>query len=240
MRLRLSQVAMALPLFAIPALAQRTPPVVFVSAENPLAIERRDEIVSVPWNRVLAEIPSATSTSVRVREGGSGREMVSQVIDNDGDGKPDEFLFLADFWPKQRLSFSVEGVAPSAKPQPRVFIRHDDPRDDVAWESDRIAFRIYGEGLKKTSSAMSSNGIDVWPKSVHTLVVEKRYGKEIGVDVRNSDGLIVLSDMRTGLWLFRMDGFSEWNGQAAGMPNISSVQDYDHGPAGAPGGGGSR
>ena len=33
-----------------------------------------------------------------------------------------------------------------------------------------------------------------------------------GVDVRNYDGLIALSDMRTGLWLFRMDGFKGWNG----------------------------
>jgi hypothetical protein len=55
-----------------------------------------------------------------------------------------------------------------------------------------------------------------------------------GVDVRNSDGLIALSDMRTGLWLFRMDGFKGWNGHSVGMPNISSVQDYDHGPEGAP------
>jgi len=55
-----------------------------------------------------------------------------------------------------------------------------------------------------------------------------------GVDVRNYDGLIALSDMRTGLWLFRMDGFKGWNGHDYGMPNISSVQDYDHGPDGAP------
>ncbi|HET7585893.1 MAG TPA: hypothetical protein VFK13_13335 [Gemmatimonadaceae bacterium] len=51
-----------------------------------------------------------------------------------------------------------------------------------------------------------------------------------GVDVRNYDGLIALSDMRTGLWLFRMDGFKGWNGHDIGMANISSVQDWDHGP----------
>jgi hypothetical protein len=51
-----------------------------------------------------------------------------------------------------------------------------------------------------------------------------------GVDVRNYDGLIVLSDMRSGLWLFKLDGFNGWNGKDYGMPNISSVQDYDHGP----------
>ena len=43
-------------------------------------------------------------------------------------------------------------------------------------------------------------------------------------------GLIVLSDMRSGLWLFKMDGFNGWNGHDYGMPNISSVQDWDHGP----------
>jgi hypothetical protein len=42
--------------------------------------------------------------------------------------------------------------------------------------------------------------------------------------------LIVLSDMRSGLWLFKMDGFNGWNGHDYGMPNISSVQDWDHGP----------
>jgi hypothetical protein len=51
-----------------------------------------------------------------------------------------------------------------------------------------------------------------------------------GVDVRNYDGLVVLSDMRTGLWLFKVDGFNGWNGHDVGMPNISSVQDWDRGP----------
>jgi len=48
-----------------------------------------------------------------------------------------------------------------------------------------------------------------------------------GVDVRNSDGLIVVSDMSTGFWTFRMEGFRGWNGEDWGVPNISSVQDWD-------------
>jgi hypothetical protein len=55
-----------------------------------------------------------------------------------------------------------------------------------------------------------------------------------GVDIRNADGLIVVSDFRTGFWAFRMDGFDGWNGHQWGMPNISSVQDWDNGPDGAP------
>jgi hypothetical protein len=42
--------------------------------------------------------------------------------------------------------------------------------------------------------------------------------------------LIVVSDMMTGFWAFKMDGFSGWNGAHWGMPNISSVQDWDNGP----------
>ncbi len=51
-----------------------------------------------------------------------------------------------------------------------------------------------------------------------------------GVDVRNYDGLVVVSDMRTGLWTFKFQGFNGWNGRDHGMPNISSVQDWDRGP----------
>ncbi|HYH83390.1 MAG TPA: DUF4861 family protein, partial [Longimicrobium sp.] len=52
-------------------------------------------------------------------------------------------------------------------------------RDDVAWESDRIAFRIYGQGLWKASEyqPLVSSGLDVWLKSVRDLVVEKWYAK---------------------------------------------------------------
>jgi hypothetical protein len=58
-----------------------------------------------------------------------------------------------------------------------------------------------------------------------------------GVDVRNADGLIVVSDMTTGFWVFRMDGFQGWNGADWGVPNVSSVQDWEKGPLGSAGNG---
>ena len=48
-----------------------------------------------------------------------------------------------------------------------------------------------------------------------------------GVDVRNDDGLIVVSDMTTGFWTFRLDGFQGWNGEDWGVPDISSAQQWD-------------
>ncbi len=53
-----------------------------------------------------------------------------------------------------------------------------------------------------------------------------------GVDVRNADGLIVISDMSTGFWAFKMEGFDGWNGEQWGYPDISSAQDWDAGPTG--------
>ncbi len=53
-----------------------------------------------------------------------------------------------------------------------------------------------------------------------------------GVDVRNADGLIVISDGVTGFWLMKMDGFEGWNGHDWGVPNNSSAQDWDNGPDG--------
>ena len=53
-----------------------------------------------------------------------------------------------------------------------------------------------------------------------------------GVDVRNADGLIVISDMSTGFWAFKMEGFGGWSGDQWGYPDISSAQDWDAGPTG--------
>jgi len=85
--------------------------------------------------------------------------------------------------------------------------------------------------LCKHEDGFGGNPDNGWKTAADAPSVEQG---AFGVDIRNRDGLIVLSDMRTGLWLFKMDGFTGWNGHAIGMPNISSVQDYEHGPEGAP------
>ena len=55
-----------------------------------------------------------------------------------------------------------------------------------------------------------------------------QFNGAFGVDVRNADGLILISDMSTGLWTMKMDGFQGWNGEDWGYPNISSAQDWDN------------
>jgi pectinesterase len=210
---------------------------VTVLAENPLSTERRDEVISVSWPQLTRALKNISATRVRVTDG-QGRELLSQVIDSEPDGKPDELLFVADFWPLEKKAFVVSAEAPTRKAEPRVFIRHDEPRDDIAWESDRIAFRIYGEGLKKTSSAMSSNGIDVWPKSVHRLVVEKWYKKghdayhiDTGEGADFFDVGETLGAGGTAIWkndtIYRADNFKAWKIIANGPVRAIFELKYD-------------
>ena len=147
-----------------------------VRAENSLAFTRTDETIGLAWNDVKAKLPNATPTQVRVRDFASGRAVVSQVVDNDGDGTMDELIFQATFAPNDVKRFVIEAAPPSKPDKVRVYASHQDPRDDVAWESDRIAFRIYGQGLWKVDSLLSS-GVDVWVKRVRTPIVEKWYAK---------------------------------------------------------------
>ena len=70
--------------------------------------------------------------------------------------------------------------------------------------------------------------------SAATHVLGRVFNGAFGVDVRNADGLIVVSDHTTGFWVLHLDGFDRWNGHDWGMPNNSSAQDWDAGPDGAP------
>jgi hypothetical protein len=57
----------------------------------------------------------------------------------------------------------------------RTFARYVPERfDDFAWESDRIAYRIYGQALIKAEGTVSS-GADVWIKKNRGLIVDTMY-----------------------------------------------------------------
>lgn len=49
--------------------------------------------------------------------------------------------------------------------------------DDIAWENDRTAYRIYGPALQR--SGERAFGVDVWVKNTPDLVVEQRYATEL-------------------------------------------------------------
>lgn len=148
-----------------------------ITVANPSAIERPDETVGLPWAEVRVHVAGAAAGRVRVLDAVSREEIVSQVVDDDGDGTPDELIFQSGFFPGEAKRFVVESGVPTATyPQARVYATHTVPRDDIAWESDRIGFRTYGQGLWKVDSLLSS-GIDVWVKRTRDPIVDKWYAK---------------------------------------------------------------
>ena len=167
----------ALMVVAASSAGAQSAPSIRLRAENTLSITRPDETVGVKWSDVTSHLSQATPTRVMVTDPASGREVISQVVDDDGNGTPDELIFQASFAPGEIKAFVITAAPATAKPaKARVYVAHEMPRDDVAWESDRIGYRIYGQGLWKVDSLLSS-GVDVWVKRVRDPIIDKWYAK---------------------------------------------------------------
>jgi hypothetical protein len=90
----------------------------------------------------------------------------------------DKLLFQVDLAPHETKTFYIlDANAFAAVPPPivKTMARYVPERmDDFAWESDRIAHRIYGQALIKGEGTITS-GIDVWIKSRRNLMVNEMY-----------------------------------------------------------------
>jgi pectinesterase len=149
---------------------------VLIKVRNPLKIDRMKEMVVVRWNDVRKLLPQANAATIGVRNLGTGKDLVVQTIDEDQDGSVDELIFLADLKAGETKSFVLrEGTSQRTPFASMTDARFVPPREDLAWENDRIAFRMYGPPLAKEGS---DNGIDIWTKRVRYLIVEKWYRGE--------------------------------------------------------------
>jgi pectinesterase len=146
-----------------------------VRVSNPLNQERPSELVIVKWSALQQKLPALTAKAVAVFEKNGTYPLISQVIDYNQDGKPEELVFRTGFKARETKEFVVRehagGVQPTASLTDARFVT---PREDLAWENDRIAFRMYGPALAKEVN----NGIDVWTKRVRSLIVKKWYAGE--------------------------------------------------------------
>ncbi len=150
-----------------------------VVVTNPSAFPRPAETIAVPWDdlaRVLPALVHPPGEAVYLAVFEADAEIPSQIMaDPDAPAKT-ELLFQADFAARERKSFQVRLVPARGQYASPVDARFVLPREDVAWESDRIAFRIYGSVL----AGSVDNGIDVWTKRVRYPIVEKWYRSDEG------------------------------------------------------------
>lgn len=89
-------------------------------------------------------------------------------------------LFQVDLAPHETRTFYIldAAVLPVAPPPiVKTFARYAPERhDDFAWESDRIAHRMFGQALETWKrEPLTSSGVDVWIKRSHDLVINDMY-----------------------------------------------------------------
>lgn len=162
--------------------------IVEVNVKNTLEIGRPSETIEVAYNEISALVDKYGAGQVVVRDGNTNEILLSQYIDLDKDGVPEQLIFQADFGPNEEKQFHVEGsVDPVEKPQSTIqtFSRFVPERiDDFAWENDRVAFRTYGPRAQEITESGEpggtlSSGIDCWLKRVDYPIIDKWYKEDL-------------------------------------------------------------
>ena len=130
---------------------------------------QRQEVAEVDMQAVCGQLGISPDEPI-VIENMAGQEVDCQKTH---DGK---LLLFMSVQPHGKASFTISKGKPSA---PKAYVGgkvYPIRKDDLAWENDRSAYRLYGPALQKTGER--SFGIDVWVKNTPELVVEERYMKD--------------------------------------------------------------
>ena len=159
------------------------------TVRNRLAIARGTETVSLPATLLAGLITAYGADNMLVRDATTGSVLVSQVLDNDADGKADALLFQTTLAAGATKAFTVSGAANGAAQRPKspctTFSRFVPERiDDYAWENERVAFRTYGPMAQQRTEAgrkdgTLTSGMDCWLKRVPYPVIDKWYAGNV-------------------------------------------------------------
>jgi hypothetical protein len=181
MKILVAAVAAALSLLASVAGAAG----VTITVSHELDAARPAEIVSVPFAQIARIAPGLRMYHIVVRDS-KGHALPLQVTNYQHDHQGasyDDLTFAYDFAAGEKsATFTVEAVATATPPEvPCAYARIVPERfDDLAWENDRIAHRMYGFALNTAAAGgerLRGSGIDVWAKRVAYPVVDRWYAK---------------------------------------------------------------
>jgi len=143
---------------------------------NPAHLYRHCETLELSLSRLTRQ--GLRSTNLAVMDGLASHILDSQIYASESVQAPDTLLFQADLAPEEsRTYYLLDVSALPAVPQAimKTFARQIGERyHDMAWESDRIAHRMYHQDLIPAEGTVSS-GVDVWVKNTRALVINKWY-----------------------------------------------------------------
>lgn len=159
--------AFALSLLLTPLHAKAANMTVSVSNNDKV---QRQELVEVQMKDVYAKLGLKQGDKFIVKNA-LGQQVAYQIT---YDGK---LLIEASVRPGGTADFTIMPGEP--KPM-KTFVcgkQYPERVDDIAWENDRTAYRVYGPALQR--SGEKAYGIDVWVKNTPNLEVDKRYKTEL-------------------------------------------------------------
>lgn len=162
--------------------SKKEPGTITVSVANQLNFDR-EEVVSLPTEKLSSLLKTANPSSIRIKVSDTDTFLPVQWIDEDGDGKQDEFLFMATVSATQTINYTIVADSSIAAPKSELttYSRFVPERtDDYAWENDKIAFRTYGptgqkEALAGVPGSTLSSGIDLWLKRTNRSIINDWY-----------------------------------------------------------------
>ncbi|MCG1037423.1 DUF4861 domain-containing protein [Polaribacter sargassicola] len=155
-------------------------PISNIVIKNNLNLDREFETVEID----ISAVQLKENSSFIILDKNTNQEIISQVIDNDLDGKNDIIIFQ----PKIKANSSKEYILTSTdikKDSVPVYCYSrfvPERTDDYTWENNRVAFRTYGPVAQKMvedslPGGTLSSGIDAWLKRVEYPIINKWYKK---------------------------------------------------------------
>ncbi len=143
--------------------------IVVLQVTNPTPVARPIEMIEVKWADLPAGLRVLEPNLIGVYD--RKTRLRHQTIDLDGDGSPDQLLFQSAFRARQVKRFVIRRADSVDHWDSVTDAKFAPPRNDVAWENDRIAFRIYGGPL----AGDVRSGLDVWVKRVRYHIIDEWY-----------------------------------------------------------------
>ncbi len=152
---------------------------VVVTVSSDLALARPSETVTLDAREVARALATDDVRKVHVTDQSSGKELLTQAIDLDGDDQADQLLLQLDLAPREtrRLTLTLGARRVPAREDFKAYGRFVRERfDDFAWENDLVAHRMYGKALETwIQEPLTSSTVDVWCKRTRRLVVNDWY-----------------------------------------------------------------
>lgn len=152
-----------------------------ITVTNSLDTDRSSETVELTKDFLKVDDLS----NVGVRNAQTKELLVTQTIDNDGDGTLDLIIFQPEIKANSKQTFEIVTITETERPEAEdlCYSRFVPERtDDYTWENDKVAFRVYGPNAQELFEAGDRNGtlssgVDAWLKRVEYPIINKWYQK---------------------------------------------------------------